>query len=156
VPAIHLAAIGVGHAVRIHLGPGAPIAGTVRRIEPEVDAATRQGRVRLALAAEEPGLVVGMAVEAAIATARAEGLVVPSAAVLRPSGNPEVVVVDRTGTAQRRTVRLGLDDGARVLIRDGLVAGEQVVAIAPGFVADGAHVEVVPLPDGSATAASAP
>ena len=59
----------------------ATIAGTVRLVSPEVDKATRLGRVRIFLG-DNPGLRVGSFARGSIETASGSGLAVPASAVL--------------------------------------------------------------------------
>jgi len=60
--------------------------------------------------------------------------------VLRPAG--EVVYVVEGGKALQRQVRIGINQGGRVEILDGLQAGETVVVDGAGFLSGGAKVTV--------------
>ncbi len=121
----------------------APLPGHVRVIYPEVDRATRLGKVRIALD-PGPGLRIGAFARGTVEVARRTGIAVPLAALLYSSdGNPTVlVVVD--GKVTERKVRTGLTAGGFVEVAEGVRAGDAVVARAGAFLRTGDAVRVVP------------
>ncbi|MGA2118531.1 MAG: efflux RND transporter periplasmic adaptor subunit [Bryobacteraceae bacterium] len=119
--------LGQGAAFTLDYLPGRVFYGRVSYILPEVDAATRTLKVRIAL--DNPGIVLKPdmfgQVELAIGTARR--LVVPQSALL-DSGDRKTVFVDRgTGSFEQREVQTGDTSGDRVAILSGLKAGERIV-----------------------------
>jgi HlyD family secretion protein len=123
--------------------PGAPksVEGTLRRIAPEIDQRSRLGPIRIALPAGSPARV-GSFARAEIEIARREGVAVPSAALVYRDGEAFVQAVDN-GTIRTTKVEVGLRAGKYVEILSGLEAGQEVVARAGTFVADGDRVEPV-------------
>jgi RND family efflux transporter MFP subunit len=109
--------------------------GTVRLVSPEVDKATRLGRVKIFLGAK-PQLRIGTYARGHIETARSYGLAVPSSAVTFDHGTASVQVV-RNKTVKQHVVTVGLVDGDLVEIKDGLQEGDFVVTRAGTFLRDG-------------------
>ncbi len=118
-----------------------PVRGTVRLVSPEVDAATRLGKVRIALPPSET-LRSGAFARGTVELARSNGLALPVSAVLT-SGDAPVVQVVKNGKVETRTVETGLSGGGFVEIRKGLAAGEEVVARSGTFLRDGDAVAPV-------------
>lgn len=76
----------------------------------------------------------------------ADRLVVPQTAVIRDENGVTMFVVDRRGgtpRAERRDVALGASYGGRVVVADGLRAGEEVIVVGQTNVTQGDAVEVV-------------
>ena len=149
VPEAILAHLDVGAPVEL-ISAGATVHGQVRRVDPAVDRVTRLGAVRVVFSNAAPALAprIGTSARIRARTGMATGLVVPVSALVRNRGQTMAVVIAADGGAHRVAVTVGLDDGQQVIITGGLAADQQVVAQAPGFVTDGAHVDVVPSPGG--------
>lgn len=143
----------VGQATRVRAGmpaeftidayPGQVFRGTVARVEPTADPATRQVGVYLQLPNPDRELVGGLfATGRVLAQGGEKAVVVPVAAVRGSGGNSYVWVVE-DGKAARRQVALGSRDESRgvVAIASGVRAGEQVV-ISPGEFEEGAAVRI--------------
>ncbi|HYF56156.1 MAG TPA: efflux RND transporter periplasmic adaptor subunit [Salinarimonas sp.] len=115
--------------------------GRVRNVFPEVDRATRLGKVRVSLP-RDPALRIGAFARGSIEVARRKGVAVPVNAVLygTEGATLQVVANDRVET---RRVRTGLSAGGLIEIREGLKAGEAVVARAGSFLRDGDPVRPV-------------
>ncbi len=138
-----LARLDDGQPVTIHLaGRREPVIGKIRLISPRVDQATRLGTVDIALPKDAEGLHVGAFARGVIETARHDGVLVPRTAVVF-EGDDAVVQVVADGVVKRRNVTLGLTTADTVEIRDGVSAGETVVATAGAFVRDGDSVTPV-------------
>jgi RND family efflux transporter MFP subunit len=137
-----LGAIGVGQKARVEVAGLGEVDGTVRLVSPEVDKATRLGRVRIFLG-DNPGLRVGAFARATIATATSSGLAVPASAVLYGPHGPTVQAV-RGNRVETRAIRTGLAANALVEVREGLADGDLVVARAGTFLRDGETVRPVP------------
>ena len=124
-------------------GTDQPLAGRVRLVAPEVNRTNRLGRVRIALA-DDARPPVGSFGRALVEVARSEGVLVPLSAVMFAQGAITVQVV-RDGLVETRTVVPGLRADNRIEIREGLQAGEQVVAVSGSFVRNGDRVTPVAL-----------
>lgn len=132
-------------------GSNALIDGTVRLVEPTLSQATRLGAVRIALPAGER-LRAGLFAEARIIVSERDAVVVPvtSAAI---SGSTARVLVIKDGVASQREVTIGIRDGDKLEIVEGVAAGDLIVAKAGAFVRDGDRVNPVAETSTGATAA---
>ena len=93
---------------------------------PVADTRTHTTRVRLALP-ETAGLLPGQYARALFVTGRTHALAIPAAAVLRRSEVTAVYVLDATGNARLRQVRLGEPAGEGLVeVLAGLASGERV------------------------------
>jgi RND family efflux transporter MFP subunit len=147
VPETVLARLRPGQHADMDMAGGAARTGTIRLVSPEMNPASRLGRIRIAI---DPGadgtwqgLVLGGFGRAVIRTASHEGVLVPLSAVQFGPEGAHVQVV-QNGVVETRAVRLGLRAEGRVEIVEGLRAGEQVVAVSGTFVRGGDHVTAVP------------
>ena len=140
VPEAQLAKLKPGQAAQIET-TGGQRAGHVRLVSPEVNRATRLGRVRVALD-ENEDLILGSFARAGIAVARHEGVLAPLSAILFQPGGPVVQVV-QNGLVETRPVRIGLRSGGQAEVTSGLSQGEQVVAISGTFIRGGDRVVAV-------------
>ncbi len=123
--------------------PGAdrPVAGTVRRISPEIDAKTRLGPIRIALPKESPARIGGFA-RAVVELTRRDAVAVPISAVLY-RGDDALLQVVEDGHVRTTPVELGARAEGFVEIVSGVSSGADVVARAGTFVADGDAVSPV-------------
>ena len=137
VGADQIGRVRVGQPVRLTLDayPGRTIAGSVVRIEPVADAATRRVGVYIRVPNAGHGIVAGLFATGTILTATdasAPVLAVPTPAVRADSAGATVMLVvgDRV---ERRAVVVGSRDDAAGLfeVRAGLSAGDRVI-VAPG------------------------
>lgn len=141
VPERELGKIKTGQTAKVVLADKSELAGTVRLVSPEVDVASRLGRVRILLGADER-LKIGAFARGTIETATSRGLAVPVSAVSSTIGRETVQVV--TGdTVSTRKVSTGLASGGLIEIRDGLAATDTVVARAGTFLRDGDRIRPV-------------
>jgi len=141
----------------IEMGDGERVTGRVRAVYPEVDKATRLGKVRVRLD-PDPRLRIGTFARGGVELARSRGVSVPQASVLYGGGRRSVLVVagDRV---EDRTVRTGVADEDTIEVRAGLNEGERVVARAGSFLRDGDRVRPVleaPAPTPAVAAMPAP
>ena len=114
---------------------GRVVEGRVRNVFPEIDRATRLGKVRIALPKEAP-LRIGAFARGTVELARRTGIAVPIASVIYGTDGPAVqVVVDNK--VQARRVRPGLASDGFVQVEEGVAAGDLVVAKAGSFLRDG-------------------
>ena len=122
--------------------PGQEFKGTVARVDPMANAATRQVGVFARLPNASGKVVAGQFAHGHIRTAAAvKRVVVPVAAVRSPEKNAFVLVVDG-GTVRHRPVVTGArdEDAGVIAITSGLQAGEHVVVAAGVDIADGTKV----------------
>jgi HlyD family secretion protein len=121
------------------------ITGKIRNIFPEVDRATRLGKVRIALA-KDKALRIGSFARGTVEVARRKGIAVPTPSVLYAAEGPTVLAVVNDRVEARR-VRTGLSAEGFVEVVEGLTAGEFVVARAGSFLRSGDMVRPVPAQD---------
>jgi RND family efflux transporter MFP subunit len=133
-------AVKEGQRARVETA-GATVEGTVRLVSPEIDKATRLGRVRIFLG-DKDALRVGAFARGVIEAASSRGLSVPASAVLyEPEG--AVVQVVRNNRVETRRIVTGLAAGALVEVRRGLAQDDLVVARSGTFLRDGDAVRPV-------------
>jgi RND family efflux transporter MFP subunit len=122
--------------------PGQEFRGTVARVDPVANDATRQVGVYARLANGNGRLVAGQFAHGRIRTgATVKSVVVPVNAVRSGAKQTYVLVVDR-GVVRRRPVVTGArdEDAGTIAITGGLKAGELVVITAGVEMADGTTV----------------
>jgi len=136
VAEVELPGLKVGQPVSV-LPAGArdALAGTIRLISPEVDKASRLGRVRVALDGNPP-VAIGAFARGTIETGRKRAVTLPLSAITYSRSGATVQTV-RDGRVKTKAVALGLAGGGRAEIATGLSEGETVVARAGTFVRDG-------------------
>lgn len=138
-----MAAVKVGQPARVEVAGVGEVVGTVRLVSPEVDKATRLGRVRIYLG-DNPDLRIGAFARGTVETGASRGLAVPASAILYGPEGPSVQVV-RDHRVETRRIKTGLTVGALAEVREGLREGELVVSRSGTFLRDGDAVR--PLPD---------
>ena len=143
IPEASFARLKIGQPVTIDVpGHDAAISGRVRLISPEMNRATRLGRVRIALPANAP-VALGAFGRGIVLIAERQALVVPLSAVSFGGEDASVQVVSE-GVVGTRRVETGMRSGGRIEITSGIGDGEAVVSVAGTFVRDGDHVRPVP------------
>jgi len=110
------------------------VAARAESFSPRVDPESRRAQLYLSLAkpaggtADPVGLRAGMLAQVKLRVAGEDGLSVPIAAVLIKDGKRRVVYVERPdGTFEARDVQTGRNRDGRVVILQGLKAGERIV-----------------------------
>ncbi|MGO4909800.1 efflux RND transporter periplasmic adaptor subunit [Pseudorhodobacter sp. W20_MBD10_FR17] len=135
--------IAAGQKVLLSLvGAETALTGTVRLVEPTIDAITRLGRARITL--DQPRqLRSGMFIDAEVLVSERNVLAVPVTAIGR---TPEGATVKRVqdGLVTQVPVQTGVRDSGWVEIVSGLVAGDSIVTKAGAFVRDGDRINPVP------------
>jgi HlyD family secretion protein len=152
VPETALPRLHPGAPARLELEDGRAIPGAVRRVYPEVDRATRLGKVRIRLE-PDAALHIGAFARGRVEVARRSGVTVPLAAVLYAADGTATVLVVTEGRVAARRVETGLSAEGFTEIRSGIAPGEAVVARAGSFLRDGDGVRPI-LP--AARSAAAP
>jgi len=140
-----LARLKEGQIAEIVVDEADAIPAQVKRVAAVVDPVTGTGPVRLDPSTDDASLLLGRAVEARIAVARHEGvLVVPASALRGGAGGTVEAVVVSDHKARVRTVVTGIHDGDRVEIVSGLAVGDSIVVDDPVGLADEAPVRDEP------------
>ena len=116
--------------------------GRIWLIEPVVDAVSRQGVARIALA-YSPGLRVGAFANASIASGEATQPVLPQSAVMVDATGSYVFVVAADGKVVRRPVKVGAINAGGLSIASGLDGTESVVLSSGAFLEPGERVKPV-------------
>ena len=138
VPEDSLAKLAVGMPAAIELAGDCKASGYVRLIASEVDKTTRLGKVRLALGPEAGGHI-GAFASGTVEVAHRVALSVPAAAVIQSATGSTVAVVN-DGRVEMSPVTVGLTNGNAIELREGIAAGQQVVARAAAFLRTGDEV----------------
>jgi multidrug efflux pump subunit AcrA (membrane-fusion protein) len=123
--------------------PGRIVEGTIARVAPAIDAASRSARLVVAVSNTDLALRPGMFARATVVFDQRQAVVVPSDAIVR-RGDRTVVFVVQNDVAVERAVRLGFVDGARTEIVEGLKPGEAIVTVGQQGLRDGAQVRTGP------------
>jgi RND family efflux transporter MFP subunit len=132
--------VGQPATVRI-AGVEKPFEGTVRLIGAVIDAQTRLGEVRIALA-PDPNLRPGAFARGDVVVADMPRAVVPQTAVLADELGTYVLIVDGASKVQRQNVKIADTTPEGVVISDGLGGNEQVVTTAAAFLREGETIRI--------------
>jgi RND family efflux transporter MFP subunit len=145
VPSDQLGAIEVGLRVSFEVRgyPEQTFEGRIQRISPVADPVTRQVPIFVAIPNTSGRLVAGLFAQGRVLHQVSNGLVVPTDAVDRRSGQPFVVRV-RNGKAERVAVTVGLHDeqSERVEIASGVQEGDVLLVGAAQGMTPGTPVRV--------------
>jgi len=141
-----------GEQVQVLTGGTEPVLATIMATDSRVDPSTRNAAVRARIAnaklAPPPGASVRVQVPAGVTRL---AVAIPASALRKGPGGDFVFVVaqdkDSKPRAQQRPVQVEALAGDEVVIRDGLVAGEQVATSGSFKLRDAVLVAVVPKPE---------
>lgn len=101
--------------------------GQVTKVSPILNVINRTAELEITIPNPDHLLKPGMFARIALTLAKKENVpVIPEAAVLRDASEQHVFVVEN-GVARRRNVTLGLEEGPRVEVTQGLRPGEMLV-----------------------------
>ncbi|KQP61562.1 RND transporter MFP subunit [Methylobacterium sp. Leaf399] len=142
VPETAMPRLEVGDPARLDLDEGRTLGGRVRRIDPEIDRATRLGKVRISLD-PDPGLRIGAFARGRVEVSRREGVTVPLSAVLYRADGGAGVLVAVDGRVEARKIVPGLSAKGLLEVRSGVEADEAVVVRASSFLRDGDRIRMV-------------
>lgn len=127
-----LAFVRPGEAARLSLPamPGETIEGVVDFIYPELNAATRSGRVRIVVPNADGRLKLGLFAHAMIEAPVSEAALpaIPVSAIVDDGTRQVAFVAKEDGVFEPRDLKLGARAGEFVEVRGGLSAGENIVA----------------------------
>ena len=134
--------------------PGQKFKGTIERVAPAADPATRQIPILVSIPNESGKLVAGLFAEGRLTGGTREALVVPAAAVDTSQESPTVTRV-KDGVVERVNVQLGASDSTEEVVEviSGLAEGDIVLLRNARGLPPGTHVE---LGAGGASPAAAP
>jgi RND family efflux transporter MFP subunit len=124
-----------GQPASIRLRSGEVLPGKVARIARQSDAATRELEVHVAFDTVPQRFAIDQEAEVRIEVGEDRGILVPLGALTRDKTGRQGVLVVEDSRARFQPVETAGADGGRVLVRQGLVGGESVVALAAGVVA---------------------
>lgn len=145
--------VAAGQKARLHVvGTQDDRSGTVRLVEPEVDAVTRLGHLRIAFD-DATNVRAGQFAEAVVIVSEGRFPSVPVTAVATSRDKATVLRVDADNKLEEVEVTTGIRDGGRVAILGGLGVGDRVVARAGAFVRPGDRINPVTA-DAAAASAS--
>jgi RND family efflux transporter MFP subunit len=133
-----------GEAARVEVDafPGETFNGRVARVAPVLDPATRTAQIEVEIPNRGNRLKPGMYARVnLIIEQRANALTVPSNALVNIEGRRGVFLA-QNNTAAFRPVDVGIEDTARVEIRDGIKDGDRVVTTGAGALQNGDRIIV--------------
>lgn len=138
---IDLAKLSAGVSAEvIPVGSETTFTGQIWQVSPIIDAQSRQGTARIALA-YAPELRPGGFASAVIKAGSVVAPLLPESAILTDEQGRYVYVVDASNKAQRRAVKTGLVTGQGIAVTEGLNGTERVVLRAGGFLNSGDTVK---------------
>ncbi len=127
---------GTAAEIRLASLPGEMLAGRVDYVYPELSMETRTLRARIVLDGVRQGLRPNMLANVTlVGEAGAPAVMIPRSALIRSGSEDRVVVALGEGRFAPRRVTAGPESGDRIVIREGLAEGEQVV-VAGQFLLD--------------------
>jgi membrane fusion protein (multidrug efflux system) len=146
------AGLRAGDKVQVLTASADPVVATIMATDARVDPTTRNASVRAKVSdaklAPPPGSSVRVQVPAGVLRL---AVAIPASALRKGPGGDYVFVVeqdkDNKARAQRRPVQVEALAGDEVVIRDGLVAGEQVATSGSFKLRDAVLVSVIPKPE---------
>jgi RND family efflux transporter MFP subunit len=145
VPADNLQDIRVGTPIRFNIQglDGRVFAGSIARVNPEADPATRQIKIFAEIPNPKGALANGLFAQGRVSTVSQVGVIVPSAAIDRRMTTPAVTRV-RNNVIEHFPVVLGLidDQNDRVEIRQGVNPGDVLLVGAAQEIAPGTRVQL--------------
>ena len=127
---------GTAAEIRLASLPGEALAGRVDYVYPELSMETRTLRARIVLDGAQQGLRPNMLANVTlVGEAGTPAVMIPRSALIRSGSEDRVVVALGDGRFAPRRVTAGPESGDRIVIREGLAEGEQVV-VAGQFLLD--------------------
>jgi len=141
VPGIQVPQLAPGQPARAQTEDGRELTGRVRLVGAEINQMNQLGKVRIAID-EIPALRVGTFTRATIDAKRSCSVSVPLSSVLHRTNGTSVQVI-KGGVVETRSVRVGLLSDVDAEIREGLAAGDVIVATSGNSLRDGDQVKPV-------------
>ncbi|MCU0118400.1 efflux RND transporter periplasmic adaptor subunit [Pseudomonas sp. B2M1-30] len=116
--------------------------GTVREITPAVSAQTGTVQVKVSLDGLPDGMQLGSVVSATAKTAGKSAVELPWSALTKNLSEPAVWIIDGEGRAQLHNVTVSRYLTGKVIVSDGLQAGDKVIIAGGQLLHPGIKVEV--------------
>lgn len=125
-------------------GLAEPVDGKVSLISPALDPGSTTVEIWLRIENKKETLKVGTPVHGSIVGKQApQALTIPTSALLTAQdGSKSVMVVDADGTARSKPVSVGITDGGRVQVTNGLTTAYMVITSGNYALEDGTKVKV--------------
>lgn len=145
VPEIFLGKLRTGQSIQVQVDAFSDevFAGEVYALDPRIDVEGRSVALRARIANPQVKLRPGLFARVTLVTERrSDALLVPEQAIFARGAESFVYVV-RDGKALLTPIELGLRQGARVEVRAGLQAGDQIVTAGHLKLRDGAPVRLI-------------
>lgn len=142
IPQAELAKFNVGHSATVAVAsmPGTSFEATIARISPTIDARNGTFRATAIIDNADGDLAPGMFGRFTIAYEKhANALVIPANALLDEDEETTVYVVQNNEVV-RRSVEIGIEQGGRVEVLDGLLDEDEVVIVGHSGLRDGSKV----------------
>ena len=168
---VHLVKLGQEAHVEVDALAGRSIKGSVARLAPTLDPATRTLDAEVQIDNASGDLKPGMFGRASIVVASHPGAPIAPATAVQVSSGKRWVFVLKGDKVERREVGVGVDEGDWVELTRGVLAGDEIVTTGIDSISDGSTVRAVrnvdpftgkglggaaPATPSSATSASAP
>jgi HlyD family secretion protein len=133
-----------GMGVKVTVGEGRVINGTVRAISPSVNPQTRYGYALVTLP-DSAGIIAGAFARGTfdISGGKKNLLSLPQSSVMQRGSMTYVLIVGPDNHVHERAVTVGQRNGDRIQIKQGLKADEPVVETGGPFLTEGDVVQVV-------------
>ena len=141
LPAAELAQVKPGMPVHVTTTAEQQLTGTVRRVAPTLDAASRTGIVYVDLPTGQSARA-GMFAHGAIELGQQEVLTVPQSALLLRDGFHYLFAIRADNTLRQIKVEPGLRRGDEIAILTGLATSTNIVNSGVGFLNEGDKVRV--------------
>jgi Cu(I)/Ag(I) efflux system membrane fusion protein len=145
VDELHLISPGMPATVTSGLKPGVAFAARVGAMIPSFDASSATSPVRLDFTGPESIQEIGAPVEARIVTSDIpDALAIPASALFQDVGQNHyhVFVAGPDGRAHRVNVSIGVHDGPKVQVLNGIKAGDQVITSGGYALSDGLKIRI--------------
>ncbi len=144
VPQSYAHLLKVGQAVTITQSElrGKSFEGKVARTAGSIDAATRTMQVEIALPNRDGTLLPGAYVQVSLPLKGADGMVIPTNALMFRGDGMRVATVDASGRVKLVPVKVGRNFGQRIEVVDGLAGGERLVLNPSDSLTEGDQVTV--------------
>jgi len=158
VPAQLLEAKAGDQIVRVRLAdvPGVSAVGRIREVAPQADPVTRTFQVRVGLQDPPEAMQLGATVIGAIETSSAVIMSIPAMALTQSGASPAVWIVDPAkSTVSLRPIDILRFDPDHVIVSQGLMPGETIVAAGIQALHPGQRVAPLPPPQDTGRSATA-
>jgi len=133
--------VGLTARVAVDAYPGEHFSGTISRISPVVDPATRSAQVEIMIPNRQSLLKAGMFVRAAVVLRNMRSLAVPREAIVTRESQQGVFVIE-DGKAHYLPVDIGVSQEGHVQVLSGIEPGQEVVAAGAQFLNEGDPVRL--------------